>query len=75
TPPPAPPKQKTKSAHASWYSDIVPAMVPIALLGSAVYLALQLTQSSLLHEKYLDEARTKVTQLEAQIEKLQSERA
>lgn len=50
-------------------------MVPIALLGSAVYLALQLTQSSLLHEKYLDEARTKVTQLEAQIEKLQSERA
>lgn len=27
-----------RSAHAQWYADIVPAMIPVALLGSAVYL-------------------------------------
>lgn len=30
-------KQKQKSAHAQWYADTVPAMIPVALLGSAVY--------------------------------------
>jgi hypothetical protein len=29
---------RPKSPHAQWYADIVPAMIPIALLGSAVYL-------------------------------------
>jgi|ERR1700722_14262290 len=27
-----------RSRHAQWYADILPAMIPIAILGSAVYL-------------------------------------
>jgi hypothetical protein len=30
------------SRHAQFYSDLVPAMVPVALLGSAVYMVCQL---------------------------------
>lgn len=29
------------SRHAHFYSDLVPAMVPVALLGSAVYMVCQ----------------------------------
>jgi outer membrane murein-binding lipoprotein Lpp len=46
-------------------------MVPIALLGSAVYLGLQLAQSQLSHEQYLDEATTRVNELEAQVNALE----
>jgi hypothetical protein len=42
-------------------------MVPIALLGSAVYLGLQLAQSQLSHEQYLDEATARVNELEVQV--------
>jgi len=49
-------------------------MVPIALLGSAVYLGLQLAQSQLSHEQYLDEARARVKELEAEVAALQKER-
>lgn len=28
-----------KSPHAKWYADTVPAMIPVALLGTAVYMA------------------------------------
>jgi hypothetical protein len=31
------PPKKQRSRHASWYSDILPNMIPIALLGFAVY--------------------------------------
>ena len=30
------------SRHAQFYSDLVPAMIPVALLGSAVYMVCQL---------------------------------
>ena len=30
-------EQKRKSPHAQWYADTVPAMIPVALLGSAIY--------------------------------------
>jgi len=46
-------------------------MVPIALLGSAVYLGLQLAQSQLSHEQYLDQTRARVKELEAQVDALQ----
>ena len=32
------PAKSTRSPHAQFYSDLVPGMIPIALLGSAVYL-------------------------------------
>jgi hypothetical protein len=32
------PSGAQKSGHALWYADMVPGMIPVALLGSAVYL-------------------------------------
>jgi len=49
-------------------------MIPVALLGSAVYLGLQLLQTHLSHEKYLDEAHARVRELEQEIDTLVSER-
>ncbi|KIK65435.1 hypothetical protein GYMLUDRAFT_38895 [Collybiopsis luxurians FD-317 M1] len=66
--------EKQKSPHAQWYSDVAPAMVPIFLLGSAVYLGLQLAQMRLSHEKYMVEAAERVEILEAQVEALQRSR-
>jgi hypothetical protein len=31
------PPEKQRSRHASWYSDILPSMIPISLLGFVVY--------------------------------------
>ena len=50
-------------------------MLPVALLGSAVYLGLHLFQSHLAHEKYLDEANARVQELERQVDALLAERA
>ncbi|KAL5488150.1 hypothetical protein ACEPAI_6258 [Sanghuangporus weigelae] len=66
-------KDSARSAHAQWYTDVVPAMIPIALLGSAVYIGLQLVQTKLATEKYLDEANSRIAQLEEEIRRLQSE--
>ncbi|KAI0921539.1 hypothetical protein AcW2_006479 [Taiwanofungus camphoratus] len=63
----------TPSRHAQFYSDLVPGMIPIALLGSAIYLGLRLLQANLAHEKYLDEARQRVRELEAEVDALQRE--
>ncbi|KAG5735207.1 hypothetical protein E4T56_gene4822 [Termitomyces sp. T112] len=65
---------KPRSAHAQWYSDTVPAMIPIFLLGSAVYLGLQLTQQTLSHEKFVQEASARVKALEAEVDALQENR-
>ncbi|TFK43358.1 hypothetical protein BDQ12DRAFT_674838 [Crucibulum laeve] len=67
--------QKPKSAHSLFYSDTLPAMIPVFLLGSAVYLGLQLTQVTLSHEKHLDEATQRVKELEDEIDALQNQRA
>jgi len=60
--------------HAQWYADTVPAMIPVALLGSVIYLSLQLAQSHLAHEKYLDVATARVLELEAEVDALQIKR-
>jgi len=49
-------------------------MIPVALLGSAVYMGLQLLQTHLSHEKYLDEARARIKELEQDIDALLLER-
>jgi len=49
-------------------------MIPIFLLGSAVYLGLQLTHLQLSHEKYMQEANDRVEQLEAEIQTMQAKR-
>jgi len=48
-------------------------MIPVALIGSTVYLALQLIRTNLSHEKYLEEARTRVRELEERLDELQRE--
>lgn len=47
-------------------------MIPVALLGSAVYLGLRLIRENLAHEKYLDEARARVKELEAEVMELRT---
>ncbi|KAG1753867.1 uncharacterized protein EDB91DRAFT_1077547 [Suillus paluster] len=64
-----------RSGHADWYASMLPGMIPVALLGSAMYMGLQLLQSRLAHERFLDEAREEVRQLEDEVDKLQKERA
>jgi len=49
-------------------------MIPVALLGSAVYLGLQLIREDLAHQKYLDEARAHVKELEAEVAELRAAR-
>ncbi|EPT02884.1 hypothetical protein FOMPIDRAFT_1047619 [Fomitopsis schrenkii] len=63
---------KTPSRHALFYSDLVPGMIPVALLGSAIYLGLRLAQAHLSHDKFLDEARARVAALEEEIEALRT---
>ncbi|KAH9844039.1 uncharacterized protein C8Q71DRAFT_731004, partial [Rhodofomes roseus] len=63
---------KSPSRHAQFYSDLIPGMIPVALLGSAVYLALRLAQAHLSHEKFLEEAHARVNALEEEIEALRN---
>ncbi|KAJ7937210.1 hypothetical protein B0H13DRAFT_203469 [Mycena leptocephala] len=46
---------KPKSPMGQWYSNILPAMLPISLLATAVYTALLYTQLTLSHEKTMEE--------------------
>jgi len=47
-------------------------MVPIALLGTAIFQGLRLYQGKLSHERYLDEAIAKVAELEREVEILRA---
>jgi len=58
--------------HAQFYRDFIPAMVPIFLIGSAVYVSLQLAQSYLSHEKYAIEARARIAELERELRELRA---
>ncbi|KAH7919865.1 hypothetical protein BV22DRAFT_1098995 [Leucogyrophana mollusca] len=69
------PPQKPRSGHAEWYASMLPAMIPVALLGSAVYMALHLVQTRLAHEKALDDARAQLRVLEAEVDALTAARA
>ncbi|KAF9569496.1 hypothetical protein CPC08DRAFT_701994 [Agrocybe pediades] len=61
-----------KSRHAQFYSDLLPAMIPVFLLGSTIFLGLQLTQLTLSHEKFIQESEQRVRELEREIEALQA---
>jgi len=60
------------SGHLVFYRELVPAMIPIFILGSAVYIALHLTQTYLAHDKYVLEARGHIAELENELEKLRA---
>jgi len=53
----------------------MPAMIPIFLLGSAIYLGLQLAQVKLSHEEFMEQAAERVKALEAEVDALQEKRA
>jgi len=61
------------SRHSEWYKDMVPGLIPIALLGSTVYLGLQLARAKLSHEKQVVEAQERVAQLETRLKHLESQ--
>ncbi|KAJ6539186.1 hypothetical protein B0H19DRAFT_1177604 [Mycena capillaripes] len=61
---------KPKSPMGEWYSHILPAMLPISLLASAVYTTLLLAQLTLSHEKTMEEQAARLVQLEAEVDAL-----
>ncbi|KAF8609396.1 hypothetical protein BDV93DRAFT_518219 [Ceratobasidium sp. AG-I] len=65
---------KTPSRHAAWYRDTIPAMGPVFLIGSAVYMGLKLVQSQLAHEKFVLDAKARIGVLEQELESLRSAR-
>ncbi|KAF8318303.1 uncharacterized protein EI90DRAFT_2978467 [Cantharellus anzutake] len=72
------PATKKPSKHATFYRELVPAMIPIFILGSAVYMvrsmgSLHLTRNYLGHEKYVREAKAEIASLKQHIEILQSQ--
>ncbi|KAH8830195.1 hypothetical protein DL96DRAFT_1591965 [Flagelloscypha sp. PMI_526] len=90
---PSPPPPKPSSPHKDVYSSFLPSMVPIFLLGSAVYLVkfffdhpinyhlttpcvafqgLQMAQSALSHERWMDENAPIAEKLEKDVEALVS---
>lgn len=66
-PDPSPPKERSTSATAQFYRDLVPAMLHCLALGSIVYYALELTWMTLAREKQGEELRARVEQLEGQL--------
>ncbi|GJE84633.1 hypothetical protein PsYK624_007090 [Phanerochaete sordida] len=69
------PQGRPRSAYATWYTEMLPGMVPVALLGSAVYVGLRFLQASLSHERFLDEARARVQELEREIAMLREQQS
>ncbi|KAM5535660.1 hypothetical protein V8D89_010647 [Ganoderma adspersum] len=71
------PQPPQPSPHARFYTDYAAGMIPVALLGSAVYIGLRTWQQHLAQERFLEEAYTHVRQLEAEVialrQNLQSE--
>ncbi|KAF9510063.1 hypothetical protein BS47DRAFT_1487645 [Hydnum rufescens UP504] len=66
-----PSRPSGQSGHLVFYRELVPAMIPIFILGPAVYIALHLTQTYLAHDKYVLEARGRIAELQNELEKLQ----
>ncbi|KAI9001220.1 hypothetical protein BD414DRAFT_511788 [Trametes punicea] len=55
------------SRHAQFYTEFAAGMIPVAILGSAVYLGLRTWQQYLAHERFLEEAQAHVQELEAEV--------
>ncbi|WVF71866.1 hypothetical protein IAT40_006676 [Kwoniella sp. CBS 6097] len=64
---------KKRSPHMVWYREIVPAMVPIFLISTTLFLSLSLIRTHLSHSKSLSESTNKIEELEAQLAQLRLE--
>ncbi|KAH9853742.1 hypothetical protein C2E23DRAFT_884408 [Lenzites betulinus] len=63
----------SSARHAQFYSEFAAGMIPVALLGSAVYMGLRTWQQHLAHELFLEEAQAHVQQLEAEVTALREQ--
>ncbi|KAI0637830.1 hypothetical protein C8Q77DRAFT_1153538 [Trametes polyzona] len=61
------------SRHAQFYTEFAAGMIPVALLGSAVYMGLRTWQQHLAHERFLEEAQAHVQELEAEVTALRQQ--
>ncbi|KAI1792894.1 hypothetical protein LXA43DRAFT_847017, partial [Ganoderma leucocontextum] len=55
------------SPHARFYTNYAAGMIPVALLGSAVYIGLRTWQQHLAQERFLEEAYAHVQRLETEV--------
>ncbi|KAK6903280.1 hypothetical protein I203_108545 [Kwoniella mangroviensis CBS 8507] len=69
----APRNGKKPSPHMVWYRDIVPAMIPIFLISTTLFLSLSLIRTHLSHSKSLSESNSKIQELESQLSQLRLE--
>ncbi|KAL1413809.1 hypothetical protein Q8F55_001593 [Vanrija albida] len=61
------------SAYGVWYREIFPAMIPIFVLSTTIFLALSLVRTHLSHSRSLAESSERIAQLEAQLARLRAE--
>ncbi|EIW62104.1 uncharacterized protein TRAVEDRAFT_118254 [Trametes versicolor FP-101664 SS1] len=67
------------SRHAQFYTEFAAGMIPVAILGSAVYMVrptpsgLRTWQQYLAHERFLEEAQAHVQELEAEVTALRQQ--
>ncbi|KAH9894289.1 hypothetical protein C8Q73DRAFT_790842 [Cubamyces lactineus] len=61
------------SRHAQFYTEFAAGMIPVAILGSAVYLGLRTWQQHLAHERFLEEAQARVQELETEVTALRQQ--
>ncbi|KAH8082367.1 hypothetical protein HD553DRAFT_314707 [Filobasidium floriforme] len=64
--------KKAPSKHIVWYREIVPAMMPVIGIGTAIFFALQLIQTHLSHSRSLHDAQIRITHLESELAHLQT---
>ncbi|KAK8869506.1 hypothetical protein IAR55_000071 [Kwoniella newhampshirensis] len=72
--PSPPPPPKRPSPHAVWYREIVPAMLPIFLISTTLFLSLSLLRTYLSHSRSLTEAESRISELEDKLAKYRVER-
>ncbi|KAI0771885.1 hypothetical protein BD413DRAFT_612737 [Trametes elegans] len=61
------------SRHAQFYTEFAAGMIPVAILGSVVYMGLRTWQQYLAHERFLEEAQVHVQELEAEVAALRQQ--
>ncbi|ODN73604.1 hypothetical protein L198_08292 [Cryptococcus wingfieldii CBS 7118] len=64
---------KPNNAHANWYREIVPAMLPIFVLSTTLFLSLSLLRTYLSHAYSLAQSETRISELEGELEELRRE--
>ncbi|WVQ76516.1 hypothetical protein IAR50_006186 [Cryptococcus sp. DSM 104548] len=66
-------QHKPPNAHANWYREIVPAMLPIFVLSTTIFLSLSLLRTYLSHSYSLAESEIRISELEAELQELRRE--